>query len=601
MSVQTIPELFLQAVTKFPRSDCFSYRNENGEYADVSSAEALERVHALRVGLQSLGVQPGERVAILSENRLEWVLTDLAVLGHGAITVPIYATLLADSVRHILQDCEPVVVFVSSADQAAKMNTLRADCPSVREVVTFDRIDQPDLLWFGKLLEMGTNLIKAQDHLPSDFAPVAPESPCSIIYTSGTTGNPKGVVLSHWNFVSNVLTTQRRYPISGADRSLSFLPLSHVLERMAGYYTMLGSGVGIAFAQRMDTVPEDILAVRPTLMISVPRLYEKIYGKVAGMAMNAGFPKKHLFFWARDVAIRWARLHTESRSIGAGLALQHRLADLLVFRKLRARLGGRIRFMVSGGAPLSARINAFFYGAGLFICEGYGLTETSPVLASNYSDNVRFGSVGRAFEDTEIRIADDGEILARGPQVMLGYYHNEAATDEVLSHDGWFSTGDIGHVDDDGYLFITDRKKDLIVTAGGKNIAPQPMENRFRAHKYVSQVVVIGDRRQYLSALFVPDFEVLGEWASEKGLPTDVTQLIAHPDVHGLFENIVSGINGEFPGFSQIKDFALLEREFTIESGELTPTMKVKRFAIAKKYAEVIARLYPEGLPGDSD
>lgn len=601
MSIQTLSDLFLNAVRNKPRRDCFSYRDETGRYVDVSSEETLRRVQALRIGLQSLGVRPGDRVAILAENRLEWALSDLACHALGAITVPIYATLLEDTIEYILRDCEPVVLFVSTDEQAKKVTGLRAGLPFLKEVVSFDRLGRADVLDFARLIETGSNLIEAHADLPGEFSQVDRNSPCSIIYTSGTTGSPKGVVLSHWNFVSNVLAVQKRYHILPTDRALSFLPMSHVLERTAGYYSMLGSGVGIAFAERMDTVPVDILDVQPSILISVPRLYEKIHGKVANLSLAAGFPKRQIFFWARDVAIRHARTTTSGQKPGIGLALQHKLADALVYKKLRAKLGGNIRIMVSGGAPLSARINAFFYGAGLVICEGYGLTETSPVLTSNFEGHFRFGSVGLPFDQTEIRIADDGEILARGPQVMLGYYRNEEATAEVIDADGWFATGDIGHIDEDGFLFITDRKKDLIVTAGGKNIAPQPLENRFTGHKYVAQAVVIGDRRQYLTVLLVPDFENLGAWARRNGRPDDPASLVTDAEVRAKFEQIVAGINEDFPGFSQVKNFALLEREFTIDEGELTPTLKVKRFAIAKKFADVIAALYPEAEAVDPD
>jgi long-chain acyl-CoA synthetase len=534
-------------------------------------------------------------VAILSENRVEWLLADLACQCAGAVSVPVYPTLLPEAIKHILQDCAPVAVFVSSGEQAAKIHGIRDDLPSVKDVVAFEATKLPNVLAFTRLLEIGQNLVDGpQQDAAADCVPVAPDARCSIIYTSGTTGQPKGVVLTHRNFVSNVLSIVDLFPFRSGDRCLSFLPLSHVLERMAGYYTMIHIGVGISFAERMDTVPRDIQEVKPHIIISVPRLYEKMYGKILGMAMGAGFPKRDLFFWARGIAVQVARRRVAGLPLPAGLAVKRRLADALVFRKLRARLGGNMRFMVSGGAPLSVKINEFFYGAGLMICEGYGLTETSPVLSCNTPDRMRFGSVGLPVRDTEIRIAEDGEILARGPQVMEGYYNRPDATAEMIDPDGWLATGDIGHLDEDGFLFITDRKKDLIVTAGGKNIAPQPIENRFATNKYVSQIVVIGDRRPYLSALVVPDFETLGEFAAGRGAPDlSPAALVAHPEVQALFQDLLEELNAELPGFSQIKKCSLLEQEFAQEAGELTPTMKVKRFAIARKYRDVIDAMYP--------
>lgn len=601
MSVQTIPELFLAAVHEHPRPDCFSYRDETGQYVDVSSEEALRRVRALRYGLRSLGVQPGDRIALLSENRLEWALADLGGQCAGAVIVPIYPTLMADTIEYILNDCQPVAVFVSTQEQAQKIHDIRERLPFVRDIISFDRTTLPDIMVFDKLKQIGQNLVADNPPAPRDeCVPIDRDSPCSIIYTSGTTGNPKGVVLSHWNFVSNVLHIRELMHFEPTDRCLSFLPLSHVLERMAGYYTMLHCGVGIAYAARMDSVPEDVLEVKPSIMISVPRLYEKIYAKSAALAMAAGFPKKNIFFWARNVGIRCAEMEAAGQTPGGWLGVQRGLADKLVFSKLRAKLGGRIRFMVSGGAPLNPKINKFFYGSRLAVLEGYGLTETSPVLTCNNFGAIRFGSVGKPIPETELRIAEDGEILCRGPQVMTGYFNNEAATSEILSPDGWLATGDIGRIDDDGYLFITDRKKDLIVTAGGKNIAPQPIENAFVTNKYVTQMVVIGDKRQFLSCLIVPDMTVLQEFATAEGITyASAGELLQHQKVQELFNGVLEKQNADLPGFSRIRKFTLLEHEFTLDGGELTPTMKVKRFAINRKYKTVIDAMYPAPLPGE--
>ena len=603
MSVQTVPELFLTAVHARPRANCFSWRDAQGHWHDVSSEEALRRVRALRFGLRSLGVQPGDRVALLAENRLEWALTDLGVQCAGAITVPVYPTLLAEDIGRILTDCEPVAVFVSSGDQAAKIHRIRGELPSIRDVVAFDRTELPDILAFGRLLEIGQNLVDQDPPAPrDDCAAVDPESPSSIIYTSGTTGAPKGVVLRHRNFVSNVLAIQDLFPFERMNRCLSFLPLSHVLERMAGFYTMVYAGVGISFAERMDTLARDLQEVKPEIIISVPRVYEKFYAAALGTAMGKGWPARDIFFWARRVAVATARRRVDGQPLGTGLAVQRALAEALVFKKIRARLGGNMEFMISGGAPLSAKINQFFNGVGLDICEGYGLTETSPVLTCNTPQSKRFGSVGKVIPQTEVRIAEDGEIQVRGPQVMQGYWNQPEATAEVIDADGWFATGDIGKIDADGFLYITDRKKDVIVTAGGKNIAPQPIENRFQINKYITQVVVVGDRRPYLSALVVPNFETVRDYAAAHGVAaTAPAELVAAPVVQELFQAQLEELNAELPGFSQVKKCSLLEQEFTLDAGELTPTMKVKRFAIARKYRDVIAAMYPAEEPEDED
>lgn len=601
MPVQTLSDLFLNAVHDTPRPDLFSYRDESGQYVDVSSEEALSRVQALKQGMISLGIQEKDKVAILSENRVEWAICDFACHCAGVITVPIYATLMSNTIEFILKDCEPVAIFVSSEEQAAKVHQIRENIPFVKDIIVFEETQLPGIMPFEKLLRIGQNLVaNNSSESGTDCLRVDRDSPCSIIYTSGTTGNPKGVVLSHWNFVSNVQEIQRLFPIRPSDKTLSFLPLSHVLERMAGYYTIINAGGGIAFAKRMDTVPVDILEIRPTIIISVPRLYEKIYAKANATAMSGSALKKNIFYWARNLGMQCALWESEGRRISPWRKFQLKIADQLVFSKLRAKLGGRIRFMVSGGAPLNTRINQFFYASGLFIFEGYGLTETSPVLSCNYTGNLRFGSVGRPIPNCEIRIAEDGEIMARGPQVMLGYFHNQAATDEVLDADGWFGTGDIGHLDEDGFLFITDRKKDIIVTAGGKNIAPQSIENILRSNKFISQVVVIGDKRQYLTALIVPNFETLASWATSEGLEaTDAAHLVENSQVQELFQQALDQANQKLPSFNQIKKCSLLDREFTLEGGELTPTLKVKRFAIGKKYKHVIDKMYPAPLPGE--
>jgi long-chain acyl-CoA synthetase len=601
MPIQTIPELFLAAVHNLPRPDLFSFRDDSGKYVDMSSQEALARVRALRYGLKSLGLKAGDKVAILAENSVHWALSDLAILCSGAISVPIYATLQADAIKFILQDCQPVAIFVSTQEQAEKIQSIRNDLPFLHDVISYEDVTGTGIMSWDQLLRIGGNLVEENPPPPNqDCLQVDKDSPCSIIYTSGTTGNPKGVVLSHWNFVSNVLAINEVVPLYPTDKTLSFLPLSHVLERMAGYYTAIHCGAGIAYAERMDTVPVDIVEARPTILISVPRLYEKIYAKIMSTAVGGGGLKKNIFLWARNIAMQKAELAAAGKSPGAGLALKSKLADLLVFKKLRARLGGNIRFMVSGGAPLGAKINKFFHGAGLVIFEGYGLTESSPVISCNHWKRLRFGSIGHVIPQTEVRIAEDGEILARGPQIMLGYYNNEEATREVLTEDGWLHTGDIGHLDEDGFLYITDRKKDIIVTAGGKNIAPQPIENMLSLDRLVTQAVVIGDRRQFLSVLLVPNFEVLQDWAAEQGLDTgSLPDLLENEQVQQLYQDLLDKVNSGLPGFNQIKKFSLLPREFTQEDGELTPTMKVKRFTITKRYSDVINRMYPMDIPGD--
>jgi len=594
MSIKTIPQLFFEAVTTCPRPDMFQSKDATGVYVPLSSEEMQRKVRALRLGLESLGVSKGDRVAILSENRLEWALADLATLCLGAADVPIYPTLLPETIEYILKDCEPVAIFVSTQEQALKVAEIHAGLPFLREVISFDVVEVPNVMPLEKLLQIGGNLADKNPQSAADeIGPADGDDLCSIIYTSGTTGDPKGVMLSHWNFVSNVLCALDLVHVDQKDRALSFLPLSHVFERMAGYYLMIRAGVSISYAENVETVAADMGLVQPTVMVSVPRLYEKIFARVNTAAMSGGPIKKMFFQWAKKVGKEICHLEQSGASVSGWLRFQQGIVDKLVFSKLRARTGGKLRFFVSGGAPLAVHINEFFYAAGLKVLEGYGLTETSPVISVNTFEHNRIGSTGKAIPNTEVLIAEDGEILARGPGIMMGYYNNPKATAEMIDDQGWLHTGDIGHVDAEGYVFITDRKKDILVTAGGKNIAPQPIENSIKKNKFVSQVVVIGDRRPYLAALVVPNFEDLESWAKEKRLSwTDYDSLISLPEVLDKFQRSFDRANEKQPAFNTIKRFALLKDEFTLERGELTPTLKVKRNVIQRDYQDLIDRLY---------
>ena len=597
MHPQTLPVLFVEAVREHPREDCFQIYDRRHGFRPLSSLEARDRVLRLTRGLRALGIKRGDRVAILSENRVEWALIDLAILCHGAVSVPLHAILLPDTVEFILSDCEPCAIVVSGKVQAEKVQQIRDRLPFLRTVIALDPVDLPSILDLDKLEEIGGNLGPVDDPDGSLIADgIGPDDLASIIYTSGTTGKPKGVMLSHGNMTANAQQAQEILGFSPRDTTLSFLPLSHVFERTCGLYTMLLAGAGIAYAERMETVPRDLKLVRPTILISVPRLFEKIHGRVVTQALGAGRLKRSIFLWAASVGRARARLQEKGKRPSPWLALRLAIADRLVFCKLRAALGGRIQFAVSGAAPLTPLVGEFFVGAGIPLCEGYGLTESSPVLTVNRPGRQRTGSVGQALPRTELKIADDGEILARGPQLMQGYWNNPDATAETIDADGWLHTGDVGRLDDDGYLFITDRKKDLIVTAGGKNVAPQPLESALRRSEFIQQAIVLGDQRPFLCALIVPEFETLEAWATQIGL--DISRrnaLLASSEVFKLYQGLLAELNRELPGFNQVKRHVLLDRELTLEDGELTPTLKVKRFVVAERYRERIDAVYPRG------
>lgn len=588
----TLNQIFFMSIRQYDKPDAMLVRVQ-GQWRPISHGTIRERVRRIALGLRRLGVNPGDRVAILSENRPEWALADWACLTSGVTDVPIYPSLPAEQIPFLLVDSGAVVAFVSTQAQAEKLTSIRGRAPTLRTVVAFDEAAAPYAdITLARLEQQGAALDTPAAEAEYERAALAvgPDDLATIIYTSGTTGSPKGVMLSHDNIHSNVKAAQQIIPFAN-EVALSFLPLCHIFERM-GDYLYFACGATIAYVENFDLVPVALQEVRPTIAMSVPRLYEKMYARVLENALSGSPIKKRIFFWARAVADRWATEKLAGRTPGGLLALQYALAQRLVFSKLKARTGGRLKYFISGGAPLAPEINKFFYAAGLTILEGYGLTETSPVIGVNTPEHFRIGTIGKPVAGVEVKIAPDGEILTRGPHVMKGYYNQPEATREVMDDDGWFRTGDIGTLED-GFIKITDRKKDIIVTAGGKNIAPQPIENMVKTSKYVSQAVMIGDRRKYPVLLVVPNFEHLEKWAKQKNLIwTDRSQLLALPSAHEKMEREVRAMLTGLASFETPKKIAFLREDFTVETGELTPTLKVKRRVIEKTHRALIDSLY---------
>jgi long-chain acyl-CoA synthetase len=592
MSVETIPQLLVHAVSNYDKENAFTYKTGD-KYVPVSHRDVLSRVHSLALALTSLGLTKGDRIAILSENRLEWAIADLAILSARCVTVPIYPTLTGRQIEYMLRDCQAAAIFVSDALQLEKITSIKPRLPMLSFISVFD--NQPEakgVVTMDALVAEGSSQGVRPD-FEEMITPIRPSDWASIIYTSGTTGDPKGAVLTHSNFVSNAKACAAVIDLGPDDTYLSFLPLSHVFERTGGFYTSLYKGVTIAYAESIDTVPQNLLEVRPTLMMSVPRIYEKMYARTMQRATSGFIFKKYLFFWA----LRAGRKYVYAK-LSNSLSLWNRCiyaaACRLVFSKVKMGVGGRLKFFISGGAPLARDIAEFFYAAGLPILEGYGLTETSPVISVNTLAVFKFGTVGKPIPDVEVRIASDGEILVKGPNIMHGYYNKEELTREAFT-EGWFRTGDIGTIDDDGFITITDRKKDILVTAGGKNVAPQPIESALKTSKYIAEAVLMGNKRKFISAVIVPNFENLLRFAKAANIPfTDTNSLIAHPKVEQKIAKEIERKSVHLARFEKVKKFILLEKDFSMETNELTPTLKVRRAIIEEELRERIDKLYEE-------
>lgn len=595
---QNLNELFFKAVERFGTKSAALRYKEEGVWKDITHHELARIVRRASLGLRELGSQKGDRIAIISQNRPEWAICDYACLMAGCADVTIYPTFTASQTAYVLNDSASRIVIVEDQTQYDKIVSVRSELESIEHIVVIDAVqgmDAEGLISFQELLRRGEVAETKYPTHQEEALNVKPNDVATLIYTSGTTGPPKGVMLTHGNFCSNVISVLQVLSIGLEDHALSAAPLSHSFERMAGHYTMFHAGATISYAESIERLPQNLVEVRPTIMIFAPRLYEKLYAAVREKALSGGALKRGIFRWACRSADRWADLRLAKQPIPKTVALKKSIADTLVFSKLHERTGGRIRFFVSGAAPLNPDVAKFFFAAGLPVTEGYGLTETSPAVSVNPLESIRIGTVGPPIPGVEVKIAEDGEILTRGPNIMLGYYNKPAETAEAIDPDGWFHTGDIGEFDGAGYLKITDRKKDLIVTSGGKNIAPQPIEARIRNNRFVLNAVMIGDKRKFPCLLVVPNLDVLKSWGVKKSIHfQDAASFLVHPDVVAKMEQEVMSTLDDLAQFERPKKMALLEEDFSLERGEVTPTLKVKRRVVEERYKEKIEALYVE-------
>jgi long-chain acyl-CoA synthetase len=593
MNYGTLPSRFLNAIDKLPTPRAQMVRRD-GHWDAISSQEFLRRVAGLSTAFVELGVKPGDRVGLFSANRPEWHTADFAITGAGGVTVPVYFNESPDRMTYILKHCGARVVFVAGHAQLQKLLAVRADLPELEQIIVADC--GPDIpvecLRYETLIagagatDISTYRIRTSQILPSQLA--------SLIYTSGTTGEPKGVMLTHNNFCSNVHGVGHDFEINPAkDTALSFLPLAHVYGRTVDYIYIF-QGAPLAYVESVEAVGQALLEVRPTVTAAVPRVFEKIYARLVEQGSRTTGIKRMLFTWAMKIAKRATPWRTTGTPASLALKLQWKIADALVYKKIRLGTGGRLRLICSGGAPLSKDLAEFFWTVGIPIYQGYGLTETSPIVSNNYPAN-RIGSSGRPIEDVQVRIAEDGEILVKGPCVMQGYYKDPEATREVLTEDGWFSTGDIGYLDKDKYLYITDRKKDLIKTAAGKFVAPQPIENALKTSPYILNAMVIGDRRKFIVALIVPNPVTVAARLADQGIKfASNEEMAARPAVRALIDAEVKRLTVHLAQYETIKRFALLPEDFTFDNGSLTFTLKLKRRVVEQHYQSVIESLYAD-------
>ncbi len=594
---KTIPELYNHLVNVYgPVAEHSAFQQKiDGVYTDITYKQFKEETESLAFGLASLGVKRGDKVAIIGENRPEWVYSDMAILGLGGVDVPLYPISTSETIEFILNNSEAVGIIVSNNFHLNKVLKIKENCKNLRFIIVMNHIDEVEngVYLLSQVQEMGNDFAKNNPKHFQDNIELAHENDLStFIYTSGTTGEPKGVMLTHKNIISNVMAVHEIIEFGPKDIFLSFLPLCHIFERMAGYYTPLSGGSQIAYAESIEKVASNLVEVKPTIMTAVPRLFERMYSKIIKGVEASPEKKQKIFNWAVEIGRAFQLAKKTEAGVPLKLSIKHKIADKLVFSKVREKTGGNLRFFVSGGAALARELGEFFEAVGILVLEGYGLTESSPVIAVNRPYDYKFGSVGKVMPGVEVKIAHDGEILAHGPNIMKGYYRNDSETNQSLK-DGWLHTGDVGVFDAEGFLMITDRKKSLFKTTGGKYIAPTPIENLFLGSKYIDQFIIIGDRRMFITALIVPDYEALKEYADAHRIQySDAKELTQMKQIYELLEKDLGQFQRKLANYERVRKFTILDKPFTIEGGEMTPSMKLKRKVIENRYSNLIDEMY---------
>ena len=594
MESKTISQMFYNTVSKHADKDLY-YHKVDGDWVGIKGSEIKDAVEKIIKALRFSENLSSENVGIISANSPYWGMCDYGIICSGCTTVTIYPTLIAPQIEYILKDSNTKVLFAEDSEQLNKILSIWDNCPELNKVVVLDNSytgEDDKIVNLDSFLSIGE---KSEGDGSSLMVDSNPDDLLTLIYTSGTTGNPKGVMLTHDNLISNIKGIYHELKFDDNDRFLSFLPLSHVFERMGGHFTTFSMGCSVYYAESIDTVADNLGEVSPTVVLSVPRLYEKMYSRIVEGLKTAPSIRRKLFYWAIGIGKDVLLYNSKNKSIPIGLKVKHSIANKLVYSKVQARVGGALRFFISGGAPLSQEIAEFFASVNITILEGYGLTETSPVLTSNTPEFLKYGTVGKTLFNVEVKIAEDGEILAKGPNIMKGYYNKEQATNEAIDSEGWFHTGDIGKFDNEGYLKITDRKKSILVTSAGKNVAPAPLENALATSVYIEQVMVVGDKRNFISAVIVPSVDSVSAYLESEGKSVSSPQaMIDHPLVVELIGNEVARLMENFSNYERVKKVALLAEPLSIEKGELTPKLSIVRKVVLKNYNEEIDNLYKE-------